>query len=103
MRLIDVDKLTTEIKREYCEDCIDDACDLCWVIDCIKYLKNAPTVEAEPIKHAHWGLFDDNTNTYKCSNCGELWTLNADTPEENNMNYCPKCGAKMIGDKNETN
>ena len=56
-----------------------------------------------PYIHASWDLWDDNTNTYKCSNCGELWTLNADTPEENNMNYCPKCGANMMGIENETN
>ena len=67
------------------------------VLGCVEPLEGIKT-----IIYAHWKLWDDNTNTYECSNCGELWTLNAGTPEENNMNYCPKCGAKMIGDKNET-
>ena len=87
MRLIDVDKLTTEIKREYCEDCIDDACDLCWVIDCIKYLKNAPTVEAKPIKHGHWITGTEPFPTYQCSNCKEY--------ADEAYDYCPECGAKM--------
>ena len=31
--------------------------------------------------------------TYVCSKCGEPWTLIDGTPVENNMNFCPVCGA----------
>ena len=37
----------------------------------------------------------DDILQYKCSVCGKLWVLNAGTPKDNEMNYCPKCGAKM--------
>lgn len=37
--------------------------------------------------------YDDST--YECSQCGEPWTLIEGTPKENNMNYCPNCGAEM--------
>ena len=38
---------------------------------------------------------------YECSVCGEQWTLDAGTPMENNMNYCPNCGADMRGETDE--
>ena len=37
----------------------------------------------------------DGDSYYECSNCGEPWVLSAGTPEDNNMHYCPNCGAKM--------
>lgn len=27
--------------------------------------------------------------------CGMMWNLESDTPAENGMNYCPRCGAKL--------
>ena len=35
-----------------------------------------------------------DSNVYVCSNCGLVWYLEEVTPEENDMNYCPKCGEK---------
>ena len=35
-----------------------------------------------------------DSNVYVCSNCGLVWYLEEGTPEENDMNYCPKCGEK---------
>ena len=48
-------------------------------------------------KKGHWEDFDCG-NSYRCTSCGEIWTLNDGTPEKNNMNYCPKCGADMRGE-----
>jgi DNA-directed RNA polymerase subunit RPC12/RpoP len=45
--------------------------------------------QKEPCEYT---LYDEDSNTYECSKCGALWTLNADTPEENNMRFCPECG-----------
>ena len=36
-------------------------------------------------------LVDDDSNTWECSECRELWTFNSGDPKENYMNYCPKC------------
>ena len=49
-------------------------------------------------KKGQWEDFDYD-NSYLCTSCGEIWTLNDGTPEENNMNYCPNCGADMRGEK----
>lgn len=59
-------------------------------------LKDAPTIEAEPVRHGRWV----HAKTYydadecNCSLCGQLMT----TKIGNRMNYCPNCGAKMDGD-----
>ena len=39
---------------------------------------------------------------YDCSVCGESWTTIEGTPLDNDMNYCPHCGAKMEGVEYET-
>ena len=43
----------------------------------------------------------DGDEYYECSNCGEPWVLTAGTPKDNNMNFCPNCGAKMKGGAEE--
>lgn len=35
---------------------------------------------------------------YDCSACGESWITIEGTPWDNDMNYCPHCGAKMEGE-----
>ena len=37
--------------------------------------------------------YDELTRT--CSRCGEVWTLIDGTPDDNNMDFCPACGAPM--------
>ena len=88
MRLIDADALTmvTEFidgeKHEYFEKFeIDDA----------------PTIEAEPIRHGHWIYtergFPLAYGYNRCSVCGRSIGLDS-------TDYCPHCGAKM--DEEET-
>ena len=46
--------------------------------------------------YGKWRRYDDpNANAWECSKCGEVWQLMEGTPEENHMNYCHNCGAKM--------
>lgn len=57
--------------------------------------------EAEEIaKVGRWEPTDmgggEPDEAYVCSCCGEPWVLCEGTPDENNMNYCPNCGARMI-------
>lgn len=64
----------------------------------IEALSMAIEVLQEPErKKGRWEDFGDN-NSYRCTACGEIWILNDGTPEENNMNYCPNCGADMRGE-----
>jgi len=51
--------------------------------------------DAEPVKHAHWvKLYKGN---YKCSSCGAWWSNTVSDEIINYFNYCPDCGAKMDG------
>lgn len=62
-------------------------------------IENAPTIEAEPIKHGQWieswgGIW------HSCSVCGGIPPFNMrgdDIPTP----YCPHCGAKMDLDEVE--
>lgn len=74
-----------------CADCDADCrCEF------IKDLAAIPAADVAPVVRAHWVEWDDGEgDTFECSACGEVWTLNAGNPIENNMHYCPNCGAKM--------
>lgn len=58
-----------------------------------------PAVDAVEVKHGRWLKCEDGWGdiNYQCFECGQEWNLDAGTPEENNMNHCPNCGAKMDG------
>ena len=53
--------------------------------------------QVEMVWMGYWKFEPDtyDCGTYVCSKCGEPWTLIDGTPVENNMNFCPACGAPM--------
>ena len=62
-------------------------------------IEQQPTADVVEVKHGEWiELYENN---YKCSTCGDWWETIEGTPQDNGMNYCPHCGAKMGGEKNE--
>ena len=65
--------------------------------DMVKVVRGIPSLDVAPVIHAHWNEFSDYTGTCyaECSRCGLLWWIEEGTAEENEMFYCPKCGAKM--------
>lgn len=63
-------------------------------IDAIEMYIDALTVtNVAPVARGEW--IESDHGSYVCSLCGEDWLLNDGTPEENHMNYCPRCGARM--------
>ena len=55
-------------------------------------IRNAPTIEAEPVKRGKWGKSDiPDSILSKCSVCG--FSCGAYT-----FRYCPDCGARMDDD-----
>lgn len=89
MRLIDADKLKQELE-----------------VNGLGYqyymLDNAPTVDAEPVRHGKFvgteydGYADGYPVYYEweCSQCGCVFE-----DEEPTYKYCPNCGAKMDGER----
>ena len=75
-------------------------------ISVIEFKEPLPLVKAQKIVKAlskrpegEWKTFEgyDGDEYYECSICGEPWFLEAGTPKDNNMNFCPNCGAYMKG------
>ena len=54
-------------------------------------IENAPTVDAVEVVHSSWILNDDGSGT--CKHCHR--TTKSCWDFDNQMNYCPNCGAKM--------
>lgn len=88
MRLIDAERFEkAQFKRchrslPYVGTCSYDRSPL-W-----KEIENAPTVDAEPIRHGEW--IESKVGGYdKCSVCRESTLAK--------YNFCPNCGAKMDG------
>lgn len=53
-------------------------------------IKDATTIDAEPVRHGRWIDAREYCGDYMCSNCEALYGTNK-------FNYCPNCGAKMDG------
>ena len=68
-----------------------------------KAIINAPTIDAEPVKHGEWVKakwidINDWTTWRECSCCGEALPKNIKgygRKEFWYFRYCPNCGAKM--------
>lgn len=57
------------------------------LLDIKRRIRRLPTIDAEPVVHAHW--IEDN-DCQICSNCGEEHSW-----DEYRASYCEDCGAKM--------
>lgn len=80
MRLIDADRLQELIKI------IDKPA---WMI-----VRDAPTIEAEPVRHGEWRIFRDGCVLLaECSECGTVQSGIAAAQ----WDYCPMCGCRMDG------
>ena len=63
-------------------------------------LREAPTIEAEPVRHGYWENANGRPKTYirKCSVCGkEAYFCGRGC----SYKFCPNCGADMRGDSDE--
>ena len=67
----------------------------------IRAAKAADVVE---VKHGEWVCVNEDENVWMCSGadgCGGEFILNDKTPLDNDMIFCPYCGAKMDGECRE--
>ncbi len=93
MRLIDADNLVKVLDEEL-EDRVKgetiytNALKSIFLVGFAKQVINdAPTVDAEPVRHGHWKEHKDYPGlAYLCSGCGYFTT--------DRSYYCPYCGAK---------
>ena len=66
-------------------------------------INEQPAADVAPVVHGEWvERADYNFDVYyDCSACGESFCFIEGVPEENFYSYCPNCGAKMDGGKND--
>ncbi len=92
MRLIDADEFAKDIYKcvMYGNTALIDKYEV------LHRLNNAPTIDAEPVRHGHWDIIytDNIPYAYRCSLCG--------TTRIDKVYYCPHCGAKMDEVNDET-
>lgn len=86
--------------RMNCNGCHDD--ERCSFWDAVENLKE---IDAELVRHAYWekenlSEWRDMSRYFKCSNCGKLAQMGYYT-EKCKYDYCPNCGAKMDGGKED--
>ena len=69
--------------------------------DVIPMLESIPSADVAPVVHGRW--IDHMIRDWRCSLCGEkLLGRGYDGYGIKNLpNYCPNCGARMDGDRND--
>ena len=61
----------------------------------IKFLKNRPTVDAEPVRHGRWIQSKTIPSYHHCSRCKVPQKMVKSCNTYVFIHYCPYCGAKM--------
>ena len=92
------------IKAADCEKYFYEHLDDVHIAGAMNAIDEMPAADVAPVRHGHWieqenWALDDYY--YTCSACGTEWVTIEGTPEENGMDFCPNCGAKMDGKENE--
>lgn len=94
MIILDIDK------PERCGKCPmhNDGNDYCKLVHDHASFVRAKGCPIQTIKTGHWIEKDgfDGDVYYDCSECGESWATIEGTPWDNEWDYCPSCGAKMV-------
>ena len=55
--------------------------------------KLADLIDRPTCKNSEY-LYDGSF--FECSECGERWELTCGSPADNNLNFCPRCGAEVV-------
>ena len=90
IRLIDANTLRKDIHTSYSDD-----------LGILEHIDNAPTIDAQPVKHWKWKCVNDDEGIWMCSNCGNEISLEVGSPAEFEWLFCPYCGANMDGKRKE--
>lgn len=97
MRLIDADALLESgICAEYGYN--DNGLLLIPMRDVTNSIRNAPTIDAEPVRHGRWLYNSYPTVWYGHGEPPEWVCSECEERAYNTYDYCPNCGAKMDGE-----
>lgn len=90
MRLIDADVLDKRLEETRNDYQVDRYFDnyVYGLDDAWKLVKEAPIIEAEPVRNGKWIAQDETYTRYFCSECKSR-------NHQGHEKFCPNCGAKM--------
>lgn len=56
------------------------------------------TENEQEIEQMYWMItrFGCDVEYYTCPKCDEAYSLYEGTPKDNNYNYCPNCGQRLL-------
>lgn len=100
MYMIDRGELLMQMMHKFHYE-LPDGCNNPLYGDVIKVIEDAPTIEAEPVRHGQWVIEMDDMGWLKhtCPNCG--YVKRTDIHVSLGWNFCPNCGDRMDGDAND--
>lgn len=102
MRLIDADALLESgICAEYGYN--DNGLILIPMRDVTNSIRNAHTIDAEPVRHGRWLYNSYPTVWYGHGEPPEWVCSECEERAYNTYDYCPNCGAKMDGGNDDEN
>ena len=102
MRIIDADALLESgICSEYGYN--DNGLLLIPMRDVTNSIRNAPTIDAEPVRHGRWLYNSYPTVWYGHGEPPEWVCSECEERAYNTYDYCPHCGAKMDGGNDDEN
>ena len=82
------------IKAADCEKYFYEHLDDVHIAGAMNAIDEMPAADVVPVRHGRW-IEECEESMYSCSVCGTEWVTIEGTPEENGMDFCPHCGAKM--------
>lgn len=101
MRLIDADALKEKRFKMYSNFLGNVS------VVAVKDLDEAPTIEAEPVRHGRWvyhecvSSHDGAISGYSCSKCNAFVDEEIFDMDEFHKDFCGHCGARMDGDSHD--
>ena len=89
--------LESDAGMHYVEDLLQEAYKVI-LSDYKRVLKENEELNKKIKEQKECAFREDGTEEclWYCSNCHDEWLFYEGTPEENNLKYCPHCGAKVI-------
>lgn len=82
------------IKAADCEKYFYEHLDDVHIAGAMNAIDEMPAADVAPVRHGYWEELDEE-GCYCCSACDNPWIIIDGTPQDNDMNFCPNCGAKM--------
>ena len=84
------------IKASDCEKYFYEHLDDVHIAGAMNAIDEMPAADVAPVRHGRWIEQEQcGESLYSCSACGAEWVTIEGTPKENDMDFCPHCGAKM--------